>query len=815
MPETVIFNELHAVTSQTGSKRCAHCGDVCGSETITTSEKVFCCAGCRSVYAILQQHDLCEYYDREDVGVRMREFRSTSDQYAILDNEAVELKLLSFSSATLHRITWTIPTLHCASCVWLLEQLNRLNSGVMSSTVDMMRKSTTVDYDPRETSLREIAETLASIGYSPLIQLEGEVIGGSGTRALYARLGLAAFATVNTMLLAIAQYLAGPQRIDPSLLATFRILTLVLSVPVLVYSASPWLTAAYKSLKKRHVSLDIPVAAGILALFVRSVIDIANGTGEGYLDSFTALVFLLLIGRLFQQKAFDALSFDRSYRSFFPLSVRALRDDVTVVIPVDQVALDDVLVIRNGEVIPCDCRVASEVGYIDYSFVTGESRPVEVLKDQRIHAGGRVVGRAVTLVAEKEVEHSELAKMWDRSWKRASRTTFLNISDRFGLWFTVTAFVLAFGGAIMWWPDTSMAVNVFSAVLIIACPCALTLSAPITLGTAMGKLGRLGIFLKNVGTLLELERISSVLLDKTGTLTKSENRIEYTGRELTSAELCAVRSVAAHSAHPISRAIAQGKTGHNVVDPLEFVGAGISGRCENIQVRLGSARFMTERIELSTDLIDAKATYLALNDEYIGRFNIKPTLRIGVPHMIRELLASGLNVHVISGDSDSDKRLLQPFLGADNLVFNCRPEDKIEQVEREQNRGERVLMVGDGLNDAGAMGAADVAIAVTDDTATLVPACDVIIRSQALSTLPVLLQYAKSAKRVIVLCFVLSIIFNAVGLTLAIVGSLTPLAAAIFMPVSSLTVIGASVLGAKLGANKVETKLRQQEEVEG
>jgi Cu+-exporting ATPase len=731
----------------------------------------------------------------------MRNIRSNSDQYLVLDNEEIATKLLSYSSLHRNRIVWTVPTLHCASCVWLLEQLDRLDQGIASSTVDIMRKTVTIDYDPARTSLREIAEVLSSIGYAPLLRLEGVAAAPNSNRALYTRIGLAAFASVNTMLIAFARYLAGPEGVDASLTNAFNTISLVLSIPVLLYSAAPWFTAARSSIRQRRISLDIPVAIGILALFVRSIVDIAQNTGEGYLDSFNALVFLLLIGRLFQQKAFDALSFDRTYRSFFPLSVRVERVSGSLVVPIEQVVIGDRLNIRNGEVIPCDSTLKSEVGYIDYSFVTGESVPVETLKGQTVHAGGRVVGRALSLVALKAVSHSELANMWDRTSRRATRKTYLTLSDTFGRWFTLLAVVVAIAGAALWLPDWKMAFNVFTAVLIIACPCALTLAAPITLGTAMGRLGELGIYLKNIGTLLDLQRVNAIFFDKTGTLTQSTHELDYQGRELREDEWQAVRAIAAQSAHPVSRSIANGQGASNSVEHnvVEFIGRGISGCEGSYRVELGSFDFICSSIlppyfhPQGTD----SATHLAVNGKYAGAFFLKSQLRPGIIRMMRELIGSGKQVKVVTGDTSKDKSLLQSFLGSDNLIFDCLPEEKVARVDAAREQGAHVLMVGDGLNDAGAMASADVALAVTEDTATLVPACDVIMRSPSLHVLPSLLEYAKSVKRVILVSFIISIAYNALGLTLAIMGLLSPLMAAILMPVSSLTVIAISVLGAR------------------
>lgn len=780
--------------------QCAHCGEPCPNLILGPDERVFCCQGCRSVYEILQQNDLCSYYEREGaIGVSMRTNRVTNDHFAVLDDPGTARHLLVFASSELHRVIWTIPTLHCASCVWLLEQLNRLDTGVLASRVDILRKSLSVDFDPRRTTLRHIAETLSSIGYEPLLRLEGTdgMPLDRGTRAMYTRLGLAGFAAGNTMLMGIAQYLAGPGAVGPELRTTFDVISVLLSIPVLLYSAAPWFTGARSALRQRKLNLDVPVATGILVLFVRSIVDILGGHSEGYLDSFNGLVFFLLIGRLFQQKAFDALSFDRSYRSFFPLSVRVERSASLEVIPIEQVTLGDVLVVRNGEVVPCDSVLESEAGYIDYSFVTGESLPVESVKGSTIYAGGRVTGRALRLIAVKNVSHSELAAMWDRSSHRKERAAYLNLSDTFGRWFILAALVIAVLGALLWLPDMHMAFNVLTAVLIIACPCALTIAAPITLGTAMGRLGSLGIYLKNVGTLLELDRIDTIYFDKTGTLSVPAHTLRFEGRMLSNAEQEALRSVASHSAHPVSRAIAGDQF---VIDKanviLEEIGQGLRGSANGYQISIGSPGFIAAVTGAKVQNVETVAAAVAVDGVYAGAFVIEPQLRPGVDAMI-DTLRQDKQIRLISGDSERDRTLLAPLFGEEQLAFRQAPQDKVAEIERAHDCGHRVLMVGDGLNDAGAMNTSDVAIAVTDETATLVPACDVIMRATSLTALPSLLSYARRMKHTILASFIFSMVYNVIGLALAIMGLLSPLIAAIMMPASSILVIALSVGSAR------------------
>ncbi len=809
---------------------CIHCGERVSYGGVSANGLAFCCTGCKTVYEILAEHDLCDYYARDDnAGISMKRRTVREDEFAILDDPAIARKLLTFSSPNLNRVVWTVPSIHCASCVWLIERFDRLERGVLSSTVDIMRKLVTIDFDPRVTSLRQIAERMASIGYTPLLRLEGEAPAEHGpTRALYSRLGIAGFAAGNTMMMYIAGYFAGTAGVERPLMTAFRMLSIALSVPVLLYCAYPWFAGARAALRGRKINLDVPVALGIAVLFTRSVFDIASGRGEGYLDSFNGLVFFLLIGRLFQQKAFDALSFDRTYRSFFPLSVRVERGSGYQVIPIEAVKIGDILSVRNGEVIPCDSILESEAGYVDYSFVTGESVPVECTKSEIVYAGGKVMGPAIRLLAAKNVSHSELAAMWDRSGDtsdaaRSKRgTRFLRLSDNLGQWFTPIAILVSIVGALLWIPDWAKAFNTFTAVLIIACPCALTLAAPITLGSAMGRLGRLGIYLKNMGILLELDKVDRVVFDKTGTLTTSHQDLTFRGRTLANDQWMAIQTVASQSTHPVSRAIAHGNqsgfgTSYSslpsealLTSIREEIGHGIIGTCMEHTVAIGSIDFVRDHCEFADqqnhlDGHNGVAAAVGIDGEFAGVFTLQAAVRSGIPEMIAKV-KERLPVSLISGDSERDRSLLEPLFGEMSMTFGCRPERKIELIQEERKSGHVVLMVGDGLNDAGAMGEADVAMAVTDDTATLVPACDIILRAESLPILAGLLRYARSMKHVVIASLTFSIFYNFIGLALAIMGKLSPMVAAVLMPISSLTVIAISAGGARKFIPKVDEK---------
>lgn len=714
-------------------------------------------------------------------------------RFAALDDPEVARRFVTPRPGDLARVAFPVPAMHCASCLWLLEQLWRFHPGIARSEANLLTRTVTVEFRPGAISLRQVAEQLAALGYEPVLDQEPAAGVPAVRRRLYLKIGVAGFAFGNVMLFSVPRYANGAP-LEPWFATLFGFLNVAFSLPVLFYSAADYFRAAWSALRGRTITLDVPIAIGLAVLFGRSAVEIVTGAGEGFLDSFSGLVFFLLIGKLFQQKAFESIAFDRTVQSFLPLSVRVEHDDGVRMTRVEALKPGDTMALRAQEVVPADAVLLDEAGAIDYAFVTGEQAPVPVTRGALVHAGGRVSGHGLRLTVARAVSHSALARLWtDPVFAEDKAHWLTSLLARFGWWFTVVAMALALAGAVAWWPDGRKAAEVATAVLIIACPCAFTLAAPITLGTAMGVLGRAGFYLKQPAVALDLSRIDTIAFDKTGTLTTAAADAAAACTGLDDADWTLVRRLAAQSVHPISRAIAGDLTGAGRIDAIEEVpGQGVRGQIDGRHVAIGSAAFIarltgaTVTAEPGADL----TTWVAV-DGRAGTVRLtsgeRPGMRAAAADIARRMPA-----WLLSGDHATDAARWTAVFG-DRMRFRQSPEDKLAAVRAEQAAGRRMAMIGDGLNDAGALAAADVGVAVSDDTACLVPACDAVIRGDRLSRLPVFLAYAARARRVIVVCFLVSLAYNALGLGLALTGTLTPLATAILMPVSSLTIVGLSV----------------------
>ena len=779
---------------------CRHCGEPCAGadDAIVTSAGTFCCRGCETVFAILTAHELDGFYACDvPPGLSQKQAAARDrTRFAALDDPAVAARLIVFDDGIRARATFSVPAIHCASCVWLLERLWKLDPGVVRAEVDLLRRSVVVDYSPAATGVRTIAEHLASLGYEPVITAEDSASAPpSARRRLYLQLGVAGFAFGNMMLFSIPRYVNGAP-LDRGFQRLFDALNVGFAVPVLLFSASDYFRSAWNAIRTRAMALDVPIAIGLAALFGRSVVDIAVGRGEGFLDSFAGLVFFLLIARVFQQRMFERIAFDRTYRSFLPLTVRVEREGGLEPVPLQHVRSGDCIVVRAHEIVPGDAVLLDAPGAVDYAFTTGESRPVAVVPGEVIRAGGRAAGSAMRLRVLREVSHSDLARLWQNPvFGNPKRRWLANVNATFGAWFTVGATLVALLGAAWWWPDAAAAASVATAVLIVACPCALTMSAPITLGTAAALLGRSGLYLKDPAVALDLSRIDTVAFDKTGTLTSSAAKASLEVHGLSGEAWGLVKALASVSSHPTSRAIAaspvvaftQGGT-PRATGVVEIAGQGVCGSVAGLPVAIGGSAFVTaqtgEIVEGPPDV-----TFVVAGSQR-GWVRVGTAVRPGVEDAA-QAISQAHDVYLLSGDHHGEGGRWQRLFGA-RMRFRQSPDDKLSFVRAARSEGRHVLMIGDGLNDAGALAAADVGMAVSDETACMAPACDAVIDGRRLADLPVFLRYARRSRQVVALCFAVSVAYNAVGLTLALAGALTPLAAAILMPVSSLTIVGIS-----------------------
>ena len=789
------------------STACYHCGADC-FDTIVVEDKHFCCEGCKMVFKLLDENGLCQYYDLSDMPGLTAKGHFVSEKYNYLDNAAISEQLIQFKLGEQAHLVFYLPQIHCVSCVWLLENLHKINPGIIQSKTHFEKKEIKIVFNTSLISLKQVVQLLAFVGYEPVIHLGGNdwlKKKKVNKKQLY-KIGIAGFCFSNIMMLSFPEYLSNDVLELGSLRHFFVYINLLLSLPVLFYSASGFFIAAYTGLRQKWLNIDAPIALAILVTFSRSVYEILSQTGAGYLDSMSGIVFFMLIGRWFQDKSYDSFAFDRDYHSFFPLGVTVLEEGNEVNKALSSLLKGEMVLLRTDEMIPADAVLRTDGALIDYSFVTGENAPIAVAIGQMVYAGGIQKGRSIQLEVLKPVGQSYITELWNSPVLKTEKNIEKSFVHPWSQYFTIILFLIAITSGIYWSIyDSHKILPAVTAVLIVACPCSLLLTVSFTYGNVLRWLGRGKLYCKNASVIEAMHKIDTIVFDKTGTLTNHDDtHLEYTGTALTIKEMVAVKSVTRESLHPLSKMITQflllqvsDLTQFQQIE--NFIGKGTKAYCDGFEIILGSVSFlMSNGIVMEDSVeknIEGSLVCLAIDGLYKGVFKINHSYRKGIDPMILELKAKGYELHLLSGDHPTEKKHLVQLLGNEiPILFEQSPADKLNYIEALQNKGHRVMMIGDGLNDAGAIQKSNVGIAVTDQTHLFTPASDAILEGGQMYMLKNLIDYAKKAKLIIVIIFILSIIYNIIGMYFATTARLSPMVAAILMPISSISIVALSAL---------------------
>lgn len=777
------------------AETCYHCGDDVIGKGYIYVEKKFCCTACRTVYQLLSENNMDTYYSLENKpGIKPSS--SSENKYAFLELESIQERYIQFKDNGIERVTLFLPSIHCSSCIYLLENIAKIEPNIISCQVNFTKREATISYKTDSGySLAKLASILDKIGYAPNFGNRNESEKKLDKKFLY-KLGIAGFAFGSIMLWSFPEYL-GIEDMNHKMRNFTSYLSFVVSLPVLFYSASEYFVSAYKALKYRSLNLDVPITIGIIALYGQSSYTIFTGGGPGYMDSFATFIFWLLIGKWFQNKTYKTLSFERDYTSYFPVAITKFDGIKESIVEIETLQENDRIYVRNEEVIPCDSELLSEEAKIDYSFVTGESIPITKKKGDFIYAGGKLIGKRVAFKVLKPCDRSQLTQLWNEVVHEDKEKHQVTTQDKISVYFMAIVMAISFIAGLVWFfIEPSKITPVIVSILIVACPCALALSSPFTLGNVLRVLGRKGLYLKNTKVIERMNQVTDIVFDKTGTLTTGLlDSIEYQGIELTEFYKNGILTVANSSTHPLSRGVVNFLKLTTVLDTQEIEsydeisGKGIIAHYGGLEVKLGS-RSLCGAPD-SEYHSDETAVHININNTYFGKFIFHSEMRQGIEKMINGL--KNYKLHILSGDNEKDKEtLLAIFPKNTIMLFNQSPSSKSDYIQSLKKQGHHVLMIGDGLNDAGALGKADVGIAVSEDIFRFTPSSDAILEASTLNQLPKYLSVSNYAKTVLKTCLSFSISYNLIGLSFAVSGTMTPLIAAILMPISSITVVGLS-----------------------
>lgn len=788
------------------SENCFHCGQNIDRERILFDEKLFCCNGCKSVYEILNMNNLGNFYElNKNAGTKPDD---SSTPFDYLDTPEVFEKVTDFSEGNTSIVTFKIPVIHCSSCIWLLESLHTLNPNIRFSQVNFTRKTLQISFAHNELKLSELASFLTNLGYKPVINLEtADKKVEKLDKSLLIKLAVAGFAFGNGMFLSYPEYaheiFGNTDRYMESYKNLFRFIMFLLATPVVFYSASDYFKSAWFGLKNRIVNIDVPIVLGILVLYLRSIYEVLTDFGPGYFDTLCGLLFFMLLGKTFQKRTYSALSYDRDYKSFYPIAVTKVDfDGKQQNILLSELKIGDRIMVRNQEIIPVDAILINGNANIDNSFITGESATVPKNPGDKIFAGGKQSGAALELEVIKNVDQSYLTQLWNKEAFKKHENGLDTITNNISKYFTFIILGITLISAIYWYTiDTEKMWQVISAILIVACPCALALSAPFTFGHIMRILGRNKFYVKDTLTIEKLAKIDTLVFDKTGTITHSKkSNIEFVGEKLDESDLKNIKTLLKNSNHPLSKALYDFLEIPDEYFPAENFtdtpGKGYEAAVRGKVYRIGSAGFTGE---VSKNL--ETAVYISRDGKNLGRFVFKNEYREALPKMFATL--KNYQVDILSGDNASEQAALTKMMpNAAEMRFNQSPEDKLNYIQELQHKNQKVAMFGDGLNDAGALKQSNVGIAVADDTNSFTPSSDVIMNGSKLIDIRKYLDLSKDAVTIVKITFVISFLYNIIGLAFAVSGNLSPLVAAILMPISSITVVAFTSMATWIRSSK-------------
>lgn len=787
---------------------CAHCGQPVPAGA---DADAFCCAGCRTVWSILHQGGLDGFYRvAEAAGERPNTARATGRGYAAWDDPRFQARHVRVDGSTRSAELY-LEGVHCGACAWLIERLPRLVPGVLEARLELGRALCRVRWDPTRVELSSIAAELDRLGYPPHPSRSGEARAARGAedRAQLIRIAVAGFLAANAMLMALALYSAASGSMSASEEALFRWGSLLLAVPAVLGPGALFLRGAWSALRARTLSLDVPIAAALLLGGAWGIRNAVRGAGEVFFDTLAILVFLLLVGRwLERRQRRRAAEASELLHALAPTTARRLEGGAEREVPLEALEPGDLLRVKGGEAIPADGVVAEGESTLDRALLTGEPLPVAVGPGQEVEAGVLNVAAPLTVRVTRAGEETRVARLL-RSVEEAGRrkAPLVKLADRIAGVFIALVLGLALLTLVLWWPTSpDRAVDHAVALLVVTCPCALALATPLALSVAIGRAARRGVIVQGGDALQRLTRPGRVWLDKTGTLTEGKARLlRWEGATAVEPLVLALEAGSNHPlAHGFEEALRPRVDRTPPCDePPRRAGPGLLGRVAGRVVQVGAPEWVLGASASPPGWVEPflaeslsqgwTPVLIAVDGAVEAGAAFGDPLRAEAARAVEWLRAQGHQVGILSGDHPAVVAAVGRRLGLP--LEDCRgglsPEDKLAAVEASRREGP-VVMVGDGVNDAAALAAASVGVGVHGGAEATLATADVFLSAPGLAPLVALLQGARSTLATVRRNLALSLLYNAVAVGLALLGLLTPLVAAVLMPLSSLSVIGSS-----------------------
>jgi Cu2+-exporting ATPase len=777
---------------------CFHCGEPLPDHpriglVIDGREQRVCCLGCRAAAELICDAGLGDYY-RFRTAAAPRPEPSADDVWATYDRPDVQAPLLG-REGDAAVVNLLIEGLRCAACSWLIgERLGRL-PGIVRASVNPATARAQVAFDPRRLGLAAVLRAIAALGYRP------HVLGAADTLAVATRerrralkrLAVAGFGMMQVMMIAVALYIGAVDGMDPVIREYLRIISLVVTTPVLVYAGQPFFAGAYAALRARHVGMDVPVALGIGLAFAASAWNTLVHSGDVYFDSVVMFIFLLLLGRYVEMVArHRAGSTAEALLRLVPATALRMAGAVRERVPVSALAAGDRVLVPVGECFPADGVLAGGATEADEALLTGESLPVAKAAGASVIAGALNCGAPVEVELTAVGQSTVLAgivRLLERA--QTERPRIARLADRAAAWFVGRVLIGAALVAVLWLiVDPSRAFEATLAVLVVTCPCALSLATPTAITAATATLARAGLLVTRPDALEELARADTVLFDKTGTLSLGRPRLERVAAFGISEEqaLALAAALERGSAHPLAQAF-ETVAAAPAEDPSAHPGLGVEGRVGTVRYRIGTAAFVATLAGPRPAAAAESGVHLGSAGRWLARFEIGDALRPGAAGVVRELEALGLAPTIASGDHADAVAQAAGALGIHRWHARQLPADKLALLRRLRAGGAHVLAVGDGINDAPTLRAASVSLALGTGSELAQASADLVALRGELSTLPLAVRTARRTTAIIRQNLVWAAGYNLVALPLAAFGWVPPWLASVGMSASSLLVV--------------------------
>lgn len=779
---------------------CIHCG-----LPVPVGRAEFCCSGCEVVYTAIRANGLEQFYAlREDAAPA----NATGRAYSELDDPAFQRVHVQLAASGMAHAALYLEDLRCTACIWLVESAPRCVPGTLEVRVDLGRSRADVTWDPRAVSLSTIARFLDGVGHPPhpYRGLDRDGARRKEDRALLAKLGVAGAAMGNLMLLSIALYcglFGGMARADATL---FRWYSMLVAVPGLGYAATPMFRTAIGALRARRLHLDLPLSIGILAGLGWGSSNVLRGTGEIYFDSLAMLVFLLLVARWVvlrhQRRASTSAEL---LLALTPGRARRIDGVVVVEVPIEAIVPGDLVKVLVGDVIPVDGVIVEGRSALDVGLLTGESRPIEVSAGDPVNAGTANLAAPLIIRATAIGETTRIGRLVAAIEAMSARKAPIErLVDQIAGQFVKIVTFAALITLLAWTAAVSLEVGAENAMalLIVTCPCALALATPLAVTVALGRAAKRGVLIKGADALERLATPGTMFVDKTGTLTAGKLAVVSWRGDVDAVGLAV--AVEAGSDHPIARALRAHATSPLVALQIEEeLGRGIAGLVGGHEVIVGAPPWVRARTSCHpgieawiAEVAERGETpiVIAVDQRAVAVAGLADPIRPDAKAALDELTAAGWQLELLSGDDARVARRIGAALGipADRCHGGASPEDKVARVVERRLAGP-VVMVGDGVNDAAAMAAATAGIAVAGSAEIAIETADVYLRSPAIGDIAATVAGARATLATIRRNLRLSLIYNLTAGTLAVVGVIHPLIAALVMPLSSLTVLASSL----------------------